>query len=282
MLADSGSALRCFARLGAAMSFIGLGLSACGGQSSTGSMARDGATGSDDGSLPIDGGTLGDAAGTDAGRPGTAAVRCPVDAGSCPTGEVCLDNVFIDGLPRPPDSGPPAPPVYSYSCKADPCNGVPDAGCYCTLCLGAMCESSPGQVTCTEEAICAAADTPIATAGGDRPIASIHVGDLVYSADHGALRLVPVARVGRVAVFHHHVVELSLSNGSVLRLSAGHPMADGRLVGTLQPGDRLEGASVVERRDVVYADPYTYDIRPASQTHSYVAAGVLVGSTLRP
>ena len=54
------------------------------------------------------------------------------------------------------------------------------------------------------------------------------------------------------------------------------------LMGTLHPGDRLEGASVVERRDVAYADPYTYDIRPASETHSYVAAGVMVGSTLQP
>jgi hypothetical protein len=145
-----------------------------------------------------------------------------------------------------------------------------------------MCQSSPGQVSCTEEAICASGDTLIATAQGDRPIASIHVGDRVYSADHGALRLVPVVRVGRVAVFHHHVIELALSSGAVLRMSAGHPIGDGRSMGALQPGARLDDAVVLSRRDVAYTEPYTYDILPESETHSYVAAGVLVGSTLRP
>jgi hypothetical protein len=285
MLADSCSAPTCFARLLALIALIGF--SACGGGASTGNVPPDGATGSDDGSSTLDATSLGDAARTegaagDAGRSEAGAVGCPVDAGVCAVGEVCLDNVFINGLPRPPDSGPAPPPSDSYSCKADPCGGFPDAGCYCTLCSGGMCQSSPGQVTCTVEAICASADTPIATADGERPIASIQVGDRVYSADHGALRLVPVVRVDRVAVYHHRVIELSLSNGSVLRLSAGHPMADGRLIGALGPGDPVEGASVVGRRDVAYAERYTYDILPASETHSYVAAGVLVGSTLRP
>jgi hypothetical protein len=275
-----------------------LGVAHCGGTTTGG--ATDASVdqsnedvGSSSGASSSGGGTSGSSSGASGGSAsggnssggGTTeagAVACPVDAGVCAAGEVCLDNVFINGLPRPPDSGPPPPPSNTYSCKADPCGGVPDTGCYCTLCFGGMCQTSPAKVTCTQEAVCASAGTPIATADGERPIASVHVGDLVYSADHGALRLVPVVRVGRVAVYHHHVVELSLSNGSVLRLSAGHPMVDGRLVGALQTGDRLEGASVVGRRDVAYAEPYTYDILPASETHSYVAAGVLVGSTLSP
>jgi hypothetical protein len=58
--------------------------------------------------------------------------------------------------------------------------------------------------------------------------------------------------------------------------SFGHDVAD-----QLEAGDRLEGANVVERRDVPYDEPFTYDIFPASDSHAYVAAGVLVGTTLR-
>jgi hypothetical protein len=38
--------------------------------------------------------------------------------------------------------------------------------------------------------ICASPDTPIATPDGDKPIASLHAGDLVYSVDHRVVRAV--------------------------------------------------------------------------------------------
>jgi hypothetical protein len=244
-------------------------LPACGQASSTGTTPPDGAAASDDGSSRLD-------------AVGTGPVPCAVDGGACAASQVCLDNIFINGLPRPLDSGPPAP-SESYSCVADPCGGTPDASCYCTLCNGGgMCQASSGKVTCTTESVCASGDTPIATADGDRPIASIRVGDRVYSADRGALRLVPVVRVGRVAVFHHRVIEIALSNGSVLRLSAGHPTPDGRKIGDLTPGAHIDDAIVLFRCDVDYTEPYTYDILPASETHAYVAGGVLVGSTIEP
>jgi hypothetical protein len=261
-------------------------LPACGQASSTGTAPPDGAAGSEDGPPGMDAtGTVDSPAGTDldADRADAGPVPCAVDAGACAAGQVCLDNVFVNGLPTPPDSGPPPPPFESYSCVADPCGGAPDASCYCTLCNGSgMCQVSSRQVTCTTESVCASGDTPIATEDGDRPIASIRVGDRVYSADRGALRLVPVVRVGRVAVFHHRVVEIALSTGSVLRLSGGHPTADGRNIGDLLPGAHLDDAVVLSRRDIDYTQPYTYDILPASETHAYVAGGVLVGSTIEP
>jgi hypothetical protein len=92
--------------------------------------------------------------------------------------------------------------------------------------------------------------------------------------------LVPLLRVSKTAVSHHHVIEIVLAGGSVLRMSAGHPTADGRLSGDLQAADRLDGVTVLSRCEVSYADSYTYDILPGSDTHTYVAAGVLVGTTL--
>jgi hypothetical protein len=129
---------------------------------------------------------------------------------------------------------------------------------------------------------CAAPATPIATPSGDRPIAELEVGDLVYSVDHGRLAIVPVARVHRQPVSSaHRMVELRLAHATLL-LSPGHPTADGRTFAALGAGDRLDGVPVLGARLVAYDQGFTYDILPASDTGTYLAAGVLVGSTLAP
>ena len=128
--------------------------------------------------------------------------------------------------------------------------------------------------------MCASPDTPIATPAGERPIASLEVGDLVLSVDHGVVEAVPVARTRRTPVAVHHVVLVTLGDGSVLRISPGHPTADGRLFGELRAGDTLGGEGVVSACLVPYDSDATYDILPASDTGTYFAAHVLVGSTL--
>ncbi len=130
--------------------------------------------------------------------------------------------------------------------------------------------------------ICAAPDTPIATPSGDQPIASLHVGDLVYSLDHGTLRPVPVLRATRMAVQGHHVVHVTLSSGAQLDISAPHPTADGRSFGDLRAGESLDGVGIASVKVVPYAYSFTYDILPDSDTGTYVAAGALIGSTLVP
>ena len=129
--------------------------------------------------------------------------------------------------------------------------------------------------------ICASPDTPIATPSGTRPIASLRVGELVYSVDHGAIVAVPIARTGSTPVVNHHVVRLLLGDGSVLEMSPGHPTADGRDFSSLLRGGALdEGHPVLDAELVPYEHERTYDILPASSTGSYFAAGALVGSTL--
>jgi hypothetical protein len=229
----------------------------------------------DDGSVESrspDSGVLNDAASTQPGdRDGALdAVACETDAGRCDPGEYCVDQVFYGNYLGEPDGAfNPPPPSHSYSC----CR--PDAGPGCP-----GCQISGEFITCTTRAVCAAADTPIATADGERRISSLRPGQLVYSADRGSLRLVPLLQVAKTRVFHHQVVELVLANGETLRMSAGHPTADGRLLEQIQVGDRLDGIPILSSRQVPYADSFTYDILPASETHTYVAGGVLVGSTL--
>ena len=128
--------------------------------------------------------------------------------------------------------------------------------------------------------MCASPDTPIATPSGDRAIAELVPGDLVYSEDHGAIIAVPIARVRKQPVHVHQVLRIELSGGRVLEVSGSHPLPDGRPLSELRPGDRLGTERVISSERVPYRYDATYDVLPASETGSYFAAGVELGSTL--
>jgi hypothetical protein len=121
----------------------------------------------------------------------------------------------------------------------------------------------------------------VATPDGERPIASLRTGELVYSVDNGSVTAVRIERIGRTPVAGHSVVRLVLNDGSVLEMSPGHPTADGRTFAELGPGSALDELHTVKSAQIVpYAHDSTYDILPASSTRTYFAAGALVGSTM--
>ena len=129
--------------------------------------------------------------------------------------------------------------------------------------------------------ICASPDTPIATPQGERPIASLRVGDLVYSVEHEQTVVVPLLKVEHTPVTRHQVVRVVLENGRVLEISPGHPTADGRTFADLRAESRLDALhSVLSAELVPYTHEATFDILPASSTGTYYAAGTLIGSTL--
>jgi hypothetical protein len=93
--------------------------------------------------------------------------------------------------------------------------------------------------------------------------------------------VVPILRTNRVQVLPtHEVVRVALRDGTVLRLSPGHPTADGRLFADLAPGDEMDSASISDVARIRYGEPYTYDILPDSDTGTYFAGGARIGSTL--
>jgi hypothetical protein len=139
----------------------------------------------------------------------------------------------------------------------------------------------PPDLRCLWGGICASPETPVATPRGDRPISSLRAGDLVFSVHRNALVAVPLARVQRTRVAQHHVVRLRLATGATLEISAPHPLAGGRSFGDLREGEVVDGVTVVGREIVPYPHAATYDILPASDTGTYVSAGILLGSTLR-
>ena len=127
----------------------------------------------------------------------------------------------------------------------------------------------------------ASAGTPIATPSGERAIAELAVGDLVYSVDHDAIVVVPIARVNRTPVgADHRMLRVTLASGRVLEVSVGHPLPDIGHFDDLRPGSALLGVQVIDVQSVSYEHAATYDILPASDTGTYFAAGLLVGSTL--
>jgi len=196
----------------------------------------------------------------------------------------------------------PSPFCAGGSCGTPPCE-VTGCGasstCCDTQCCGAgqLCCDVPGPVQgpprCTDpdngtcpkgcpQCVCAAPDTMIATPFGEREIDGLVAGDLVYSVRGAAFVAVPLSRVQRVETHGHHVVRVELETGRVLEISPRHPTADGRTFGDLRTGDRLDGVRITSAEIVPYRFTHTIDILPASETGTYVAGGVLIGTTMSP
>jgi hypothetical protein len=127
---------------------------------------------------------------------------------------------------------------------------------------------------------CASPDTPIATPHGERKIAELRAGDLVYSVDGDGIRAVPIVRVNRTPVVGHHVLHVTFENGRFIEMTAEHPLADGRPLSALSFGSKLMGGAVVSINSVAYSHDATYDNLPDSTSGAYFASGVLIGSTL--
>ncbi len=139
---------------------------------------------------------------------------------------------------------------------------------------------TPTEFGCAWGAVCAAPDTLIATPTGERAIAELEVGDLIFTRHGGQLVARPLIRVTRTPVVDHFVVRAVLDSGATLRISGPHPTADGRTFADLAPGDSIDGTQVVEVETIPYPFAYTHDILADSDSGTYVAGGVLIGSTL--
>jgi hypothetical protein len=106
----------------------------------------------------------------------------------------------------------------------------------------------------------------------------------VWTTDVNGRRVeAAILRVGRASVPEtHEVVRLVLDDGRAVTVSPGHPLADGRLVGDLRPGDLVDGGWVVSADLVRYGRPTTFDLLPSGDSGAYFADGILLGSTLAP
>src|SRR3989344_4549965 len=131
--------------------------------------------------------------------------------------------------------------------------------------------------------VCLLGSSFIAGPGGSRQVKDVAKGSVVWTQDSTGQRVeATVLKVGRTTVPpEHRMVALKLNDGRELVVSPRHAIADGRLVGDLHEGDRVQGASVVSTDRIPNADGFTYDILPSGETRMYWADGILVRSTLR-
>jgi Hint domain len=137
----------------------------------------------------------------------------------------------------------------------------------------------PTRLSCP---ICLALGTQIDTPNGPVPVEDLRLGMIVWTITRSGLRIAqPLVEAAHTPVpIGHQVVRLQLDDSRMLRASAGHPTADGRVLGNLVPGDILDGAKVMSVKRELYGAAETYDILPAGDTGFYWADSILMGSTL--
>ncbi len=125
---------------------------------------------------------------------------------------------------------------------------------------------------------CNSPQTMITTPSGYATILSLKIGDTVLSGDQKPVRILAVSKV---RAGKHSVCHIVFDDGTVIEISPKHPLADGRLFGDLQAGDRVNGKSVVINEMIPYTFEYTYDILPDSPSGTYFVNGIEIASTMK-
>ena len=281
----------------------GTGTAGSGGGSAGTGTAGSGGGSAGTGTAGSGGGSAGTGAGGASGSGGSGG-GC---ADPCEPGLECCDGKCINPANDINNCGGcgttcdgPNPYCDNGTCGSPPCFGTVCSGT--TNCCGSECcdigqicctvNVGPSVTSCTEPengtcpvgcpmCVCAHPDTPVATPSGEVAIATLRVGDLVYSSVEGSLTIVPIAKINRAPVLDHQMVRVTLESGEQIELSPGHPTADGRTFADLEDGDVLDGVTLSKVELVGYTQTHTYDILPDSASGAYFAGGVLVGSTLR-
>lgn len=142
-------------------------------------------------------------------------------------------------------------------------------------------EAPAGEPMCP---ICLARGTRIETPRGAVVVEDLRIGDPVWTLDAYGRRIegVVTAFGSTPAPRAHVVVRLVLADGRTVTASPGHPMADGRRIGSVRAGDIIGGSPVISVERVAYRGGSTFDIAVSGPTGLYLVNGIALRSTLTP
>lgn len=128
---------------------------------------------------------------------------------------------------------------------------------------------------------CLAYDTLIDTPTGPTLIGKLQAGMNVWSINRAGDRIITTIKsVFETPVFSKHImVSLVLEDGRRLRVTPGHPTADGRTFADLFVGAFIDGSRIIGMEKIIYGHQFTYDIMTLEGTGDYWANGILIGST---
>jgi len=175
---------------------------------------------------------------------------------------------------------------YRFDYLSQPANGAAEgirtAGIIDTAGTITVEQQAPaGEPMCP---ICLARGTRIDTPTGQIAIEDLRLGDPIWTLDAAGHRVAGtvIALGSTSAPPNHRVIHLVLADGRSVTASPGHPLADGRTLGSLGVGDDVDGSRVVEASSLPYGGGETFDLVASGATGGYYADGIALGSTLLP
>ena len=142
-------------------------------------------------------------------------------------------------------------------------------------------QAAAGEPPCP---ICLARGTMIDTPNGPVAVNEVRLGDPIWTIDANGRRVAGtvIALGSTTAPAGHGVIRLVLADGRSVTASPGHPLADGRTLGSLSIGDVVDGSVVVGAESVVYTGGETFDLIASGATGIYLSDGIPLGTTLHP
>jgi hypothetical protein len=132
--------------------------------------------------------------------------------------------------------------------------------------------------------ICLALGTRIDTPDGSIAVQDLRLGDAIWTLDAKGRRVAGtvIALGSTTAPSNHHVIRLTLADGRIVTASPGHPLADGRAIGSLRIGDLVDGSAITGVETLPYSGGKTFDLVASGATGSYFSDGIPLRSTLVP
>jgi hypothetical protein len=142
-------------------------------------------------------------------------------------------------------------------------------------------QAAAGEPICP---ICLARGTRIDTPAGSVAVEDLRLGDPIWTVDANGRRVegTVIALGSTAAPSGHRVIRLVLADGRSVIASPGHPLADGRTLGSLAIGDLVDDSRVSTLESLAYAGVETFDLVASGETGAYLSDGIPLGTTLAP